>query len=91
MVARRRSQALAAGGSDGGQRPAGVQAAAGARGLMNPDSLLAWISPTEFSPFGAKRAAVRCPSDLDPLSNRSAPYRRPGAGGGLYHGVASIR
>ena len=32
-----------------------------------PDNLPAWIGPAEFSPFGAKWAAVRCPSDLDPL------------------------
>lgn len=31
----------------------------------------AWIGPAEFSPFGAKWVAVRCPHKFDDLMRRS--------------------
>jgi hypothetical protein len=39
--------------------------------LPAPRALPARIGPVEFSPFGAKWAAVRCPSDLDPLMRKA--------------------
>ena len=38
---------------------------------MHPDNLPAWVGPVQFSPFGAKWAAVRCPHDFDELMRRT--------------------
>ena len=41
------------------------------RAVCAPPELPAWIGPAEFSSFGAKWTAVRCPSDLDPLMRKA--------------------
>jgi hypothetical protein len=46
---------------------------------MSPDNLPAWIGPAEFAPFGAKWAAVRCPSDLDPLMRQAGAFWEAGS------------
>ncbi len=48
--------------------------------------LPARIGPVEFSPFGAKLVAVRCPRELAPLMRRTCglwePGSRPGGSSG---------
>jgi len=42
-------------------------------------ALPAHIGPAEFSEFGAKWVAVRCPSDLDPLMRKAGGLREVGS------------
>lgn len=42
--------------------------------------LPAWIGPVQFSPFGAKWVAVRCPSDLAPLVKQAGALWEAGSG-----------
>ncbi len=37
------------------------------------------VGPCEFSPFGAKWIAVRCPSELEPLMLSAGGLREPGS------------
>ena len=45
----------------------------------------AWIGPVQFSPFGAKWMAVRCPSDYDALMRQAGGLREAGTGRWLIH------